>query len=129
MTSPTKERPWVPICVAAGNQYLIKPPQAGNPPDRMLMPWLDQSDPRMFVRNGELIKPYGIVEFAFVRIDPCPELDHDRAFYRELVRTDFDPTGCVPITYFDIEKLGKDLNTAQEMLQKSIPDAPAQDAA
>jgi len=94
-----------------------------------MLPWVDTEDPRLFVRNGELIRPYGITEFAFVRLESCPELDHDRACYRELVRVDFDPTGCVPIKYFDLEKLSDSLNGAQELAESRIPDAPAQDAA
>jgi hypothetical protein len=62
-------------------------------------------------------------------MESCPELDHDRACYKELVRTEFDPTGCVPTRYFDLEKLSDSLNAAQDMLEQRIPNAPAQNAA
>ena len=98
---------------------------SGAAPAKILVPFLNPNDPRMFVRNGELIKPYYVVEFAFVRMDLAPELSHDRAFYRETGRIEFNPTGCVPISYFSIEKLEKDLNSALELLEKGIPDAPS----
>ena len=104
-------KPWLSICVTRDDNYLVKgKKQEGSPPNRIFMPWADQNDPRFFVRNGELIKPYGIVEFAFQRMESCPELDHDRACYKEVGRTDFDPAGCVPITYFDIAKVEAELN-------------------
>jgi hypothetical protein len=120
-----KERQWIAMCVDSGNQYMLRAPKTGKPPARIMVPFLDPNDPRMFVRNGELIKPYGITEFAFIRMESCPELDHDRACYKELVRAEFDPTGCVPIKYFDLEKLADSLNAAQEVLEQRVPDAPA----
>jgi hypothetical protein len=129
MTKSAKERPWFAICVGQGNSYALRGPKTGKPPARIMLPWVDPADPRMFVRNGELIKPYGITEFAFQRMEPCPELDHDRACYKELVRAEFDPAGCVPIKYFDLEKLSESLNGAQETLEQRIPDALEQDAA
>ena len=119
-----KERGIIHLCVTSDNSYIVKhPKQAGAPPEKIFVPWLTESDPRFFVRNGELIKPYGVVEFALQRIEPCPELNHDRAFYKEVSRTEFDPTGCVPITYFDIEKLAESLNAAQTLMEERIPDS------
>jgi hypothetical protein len=129
MSKQPKERPWFAVCVDKANSYMLRGPKTGKPADRILVPFVDPNDQRMFVRNGELIKPYGITEFAFVRMESCPELDHDRACYRELVRADFNPSGCVPIKYFDIEKLADDLNRAQETVEETIPNKTAQDAA
>ena len=56
-------------------------------------------------------------------------MNHDRAFYREVARRDFNTTGCVPITYFSIDKVADDLNAMQTMVEKSIPDSPEQTAA
>jgi len=58
----------------------------------------------MLVRNGELIKPYGIVEFDHLRTVSWYELNHIIAFYKEESRTGFDPTGCVLINYFNIDR-------------------------
>lgn len=105
-----KQRPWVPICVATGNRFLVKVAETGTPPARIMLPWTDPNDRRLFVRNGELVSPYGVVEFAFIGLASYPELDHDLAVYKELVRTDFDPSDCVEIKYFDMDKLAAKLN-------------------
>jgi hypothetical protein len=119
------EKPWFPICVSKDNAYLVKSqPKTGKPPAKILMPWVDSNDPRLFVRNGELIKPYGVVEFEFVRLEECPELDHNRACYREINRSNFDPAGCAPIQYFNLEKHAEVLNEAQALLEKRIADTP-----
>jgi hypothetical protein len=96
----------------------------GLPPDKILVPFLIASDPRMFVRNGELIKPYQVLEFKLVRQESFPEMKHDMAIYSEVSRAEFNPAGCVPIQYFDIAKLDKELNAANALLEARIPDAP-----
>jgi hypothetical protein len=124
------ERPIFHVCVASDGSYMVRPQKAsGTQSSKIYIPWLDSTDPRMFVRNGELIKPYGIVEFEYLRTVSWPELNHDIAFYKEASRTGFDPTGCVPINYFDIEKVGKQLNEAHALLEERIPDESAQSAA
>jgi hypothetical protein len=112
-----RERPWVPILVTREGQYIIfKDKMTGVPGEKYFAPWIDPSDTRLFVRNGKLVRPYGIVTYAFDGIDSRPELDHDHARYHEVERSDFDPTGCVPIEHFDLEKYAKALNapTANE---------------
>lgn len=126
MSKKPAKRPLFLICVARDNSYAIRTHTAdGNPPEKVLIPFVNPSDPRFFVRNGELIKPYGVTEFAFQRAELCPDLGHDRAFYHETGRREFDPTGCVPIKYFDIEKVSDDLNAAQAMIERLTPEAPA----
>jgi hypothetical protein len=107
-----KEKPIFHVCVASDNSYIVKRQKTeGEPPKSLFVPWLNAADPRMFVRNGELIKPYGVVAFGFQRMVYLSDVAHDMAIYREVARTDFDPSDCVPIQYFDIEKLAESLNT------------------
>ncbi len=87
MSNKPKERPLFHICTCAGGTYMINPQKHVEPPPKILMPWLIPNDPRLFVRNGELIKPYSVVEFTLERTEICPPLNHDRAFYREASRT------------------------------------------
>jgi hypothetical protein len=121
-----KGKPLVHICVARDGQYMVRAQKAkGQVPNKIFVPWLIEGDTRFFVRNGELIKPYGVVEFGFHRLESIPELPHDRAFYIETARTEFDPTGCVEVKYFDIGKVEQQLNAAQELLEKRFPEPPA----
>lgn len=125
MSKKPQPRPILHICASKDGAYMIRHQKGHRPPDKILIPYLIDKDPRMFVRNGELIKPYGIVEFEYERTELCPTLNHERAFYREIARRDFDPAGSVPIAYFNIEKLADDLNAAQAMVEKSLPDKAA----
>ena len=53
-------------------RYMVRHGKAdGLLPGKILIPFLNSNDPRMFVRNGELIKPYGIVEFEYERTELC----------------------------------------------------------
>jgi hypothetical protein len=128
-TDAKAKRPVVSMCVTRDEIYILKPQKAETPPERILLPWVHTSDLRLFVRYGELLKAFDIIEFAFVRIEECPELPHDRACYKELVRKEFDPTGCAQVRQFDLDKYEKTLNEAQELVETRLPDTPAQDAA
>lgn len=106
-------RQWLPVCVTRDRQYLVNgTPQKIAPADKIFLPWHNNSDPRMFVKNGEIIRPHGIVIFKLAGHDSLPELDHDRYWYAEVARSDFDPTGCVPIEFQDMEKYGAQINQA-----------------
>jgi hypothetical protein len=126
MSKQPKKRPIFHVCIAADNTYMVNHQKTdGLPPEKILVPFLIASDPRMFVRSGELIKPYEVIEFKLLRLESFPEVKHDMAIYNEVSRTEFNPSGCVPIQYFDISKLDQQLNAANALLEARIPDAPA----
>lgn len=118
------ERPYMPVAITRDGQYLVQGKlRTGTPPDRYFMPWKNASDPRMFVKNGQLVAVHGIVVFKFEGFYDCEKLPHREARYVEVVRSDFDPKDCVELIPFDIEKYGEDLNKAYQADNGSLPES------
>jgi hypothetical protein len=104
-------RPWWPVMVTKDGAYLIRAkPHAGQPPHRIIMPWVNQADPRTFVKNGHKWPVHQLIVFEFDRFNVTPKLEHDEARYYEMGRADFDPTDCVQIKDFDLEEYSCGLN-------------------
>lgn len=120
-------RPIFHVCVTRDNSYMVQRQKTeGRPPAKFLMPFVNTADPRLFVRNGELIKPYSIIEFELCEMVGLPEVSHDQAIYAEVGRTEFDPAGCVPIQYFNLEKVAEDLNAAEPEVENIVADESLQ---
>jgi hypothetical protein len=108
---PRPVRPWWPVIVTKDSEYLIRAkPHEGQPPRQIVMPWVNQSDPRTFVNNGQKWPVHQLIVFEFDRFVVTPKLGHDEARYYEVGRMDFDPTDCVQITDFDLEEYARSLN-------------------
>jgi len=121
-----KGKPWQPVMVTRDGAYLVRGgDNYGTPTDRYFLPWVDSSDPRQFMKKGQLIKPFGIVVFVFDGIHPCPNLPRDEARYHEIVRSDFDPTDCVQVGAFNLEAHADELNTAYQKNQQVPPSVTA----
>ncbi|MFZ0270982.1 MAG: hypothetical protein WAL34_03945 [Acidobacteriaceae bacterium] len=104
-------RPWWPVMVTKDGGYLIRAKaHEGQPPHRIIMPWVSQTDPRLLVKNGQRWPVHQLIVFEFDRFVPTPKLGHDEARYYEMGRADFDPTDCVQIKDFDLEEYASGLN-------------------
>jgi hypothetical protein len=91
--------------------YLIRAKaHTGQPPHQIVLPWINQSDPRGFVKNGQKWPVHQLIVFEFDRFVVTPGLGHDEARYYEVSRTDFDPTDCIQIRDFDLEEYSRGLN-------------------
>jgi hypothetical protein len=87
----------------------------GEPPITYLMPWVEPSDTRYFIKNGELIKPYQVIVFSLTGLEHRSELEHDEARYHEIARREFDPIDCVETKLFDTDALLKSLNDPSQI--------------
>lgn len=107
--SPTAQKLRVKLLVTRNCQFIVQPSVPGqDDPSRMLMPLNISGDPRYFVKNGEIVRPFVRVEFKHRKTMDVSGIDV--AIYGEVGSEEFDPSDMQPIAIRSLDKEFEELN-------------------
>jgi hypothetical protein len=105
------KKPAMSVCIAKSGQVIVRGETLGEEPRKTLyMPLNINQDPRMFVKNGEIVRPFVTFEFKFRRTVEVSGIDV--SLYQEVGMKEFDPTDMVLIGMRSLEKDFNELNAA-----------------
>lgn len=100
-------KPAISICVCKNGQVILRQGEA-KPRKQLHVPLNLNGDSRLFVKNGELVRPFVTFTFAFRRtIDVS---GFDVSLYHEQGVAEFDPADMVPIALRSLDKDFDELN-------------------
>jgi hypothetical protein len=105
--TPTKQA--ILQCVCKNGQIIIRQATPGTePPQKLLQPMNLNADPRLFVKNGEIVRPFVVFTFKFRRTIDVSGVDI--SLYSEVSVAEFDPSDMVPIAMRSLDKDFDELN-------------------
>lgn len=96
------EQPIPTLCllVCKSGQIIVRPTKAVA--QKILMPLNLTGDSRLFVKNGEIVRPFLTVEFAHVQT--LDVAGFTLGVYEETASSEFDPTGMEEITIRSLDQ-------------------------
>ena len=98
---PQKTRVRVLVCkngqCIAGNL-----PPDGASPQKIIIPMRFEGDPRLFLKNGELVRPFVKLEADFIETKEVAGVELH--IYAEVNAIEFDPSGMEPVAIRPLEK-------------------------
>ena len=104
---PQKTKVRLLICKSGQCMAAVVPAETETPP-KLIMPLNLAGDPRLFLKNGELVAPFVKVEFRHRKNLDVSGVDVH--IYGEVASADFDPAGMQPVTVRSLAKDFEELN-------------------
>ncbi|MCE9565847.1 MAG: hypothetical protein K8U57_27800 [Planctomycetes bacterium] len=110
-TPQQPKKPAMSLCIAKSGQVIARSLPAGEKPRNVLhIPLNVNADPRLFVKGGELVRPFVTYEFKLRRTMDVSGIDV--SLYQEAGMKEFDPADMVPIAIRSLDKDFDELNGA-----------------
>ena len=99
----------VKLLISRNGQFIVQPFTPGQEqPARIIMPLNIAGDPRYFVKNGEIVRPFITIEFKHRKTMDVSGIDV--AIYAEVASKEFDPSDMQPIAVRSLDKDFEELN-------------------
>ena len=106
-TPPQKQRVRLLVC-KNGQCIAANMPPDSESPAKIIVPMNFAADPRLFLKNGELVRPF--IKMEAERIEIKEVAGVELHIYGEVNVIEFDPSGMEPIAVRPLEKDYEELN-------------------